>query len=441
MSTLISTPLRLKQALIASLDPQGEVASVFVGELRRALPWMEKEAAQKTAADILFRRRGEQSAHFQEEPLLPTAPGLPPGKTEEMIEWMVQPKHAKTPSADALIHIYANLHAQYDLHLALATLVFREDGPLEKALAQSMARYQPMVEFSNIQNTAREFIHVRRIRAEEVTDALRPGGPIETESIALATRLRRLSDADVKHPSHSKDPKLGEDIAFGVQQTIACWATDFIDPYIGKWFQDKFKHHQHHGTLAHTWAGEIVGDTAAVFSFLGVRLFFPQSIEWMKHSARYLGDGLYTNLGKKSLRGWAAKHHVGMNSAVFQKKLEEWKDFQAENIAKSSVIAVSSVVFNVLTQKTIGNTHTIPVITAGKLVGAATTMATMLGFRAFLPDATQKLDDELNERYFDPLITKIQRWFGTGSTPPHETRGPHTRKLKEQSRPITQALV
>lgn len=437
IATADSTPARMKAALIASLDPSGEVASVFVSELQAALPWMKKDAAKKTAADILFRRRGEQRAHEKDAPLLPLTPGLPEGKDTEMVDWLAQPKHGEKPGADALIHIYANLHAQQDLHHALATKIFRESGPLEQALAKSLQRYQPTVPKTDIKKTARDFIAVRRMRAEEVTEALRPGGAIETQAIELATNLRRQSDADVVKRAaphalpHDKDV-LGKDIAFGIQQTIACWATDFIDPYVSKWFQDKFKSQHHHGTLAHTWGGEIVGDTTAFFSFLAVRKFFPQAIDWIRHGAETLGAGFYERSGKKSLRSWAQDHHLHEDSPEYQKKLAEWKHFQSDNFAKSSVITIGSIVFNVMTQKAMGNTHTLPVITGSKLTGAAITMAGMLGLRFVAPDATRALDDELNQRYFNPLIHKTQKLFGvTPDDAEKKNVGKHTKRLSD----------
>jgi hypothetical protein len=69
-------------------------------------------------------------------------------------------------------------------------------------------------------------------------------------------------------------------------------------------------------------------------------------------------------------------------------------------------------VLNVATQKAMGNTHKLSVITASKVFGAAITMVTMLGLRYFIPKTTSQLDDELNDRYFTPAIRKTQALFG-----------------------------
>jgi len=217
--------------------------------------------------------------------------------------------------------------------------------------------------------------------------------------------------------------KFGQDIAFGMQQTLACWATDFIDPYVGKWFQDFFKDDQHQGTLKHTWGGEIIGDSAAFFMFLGVQQFLPQPVQWLKHAAKKCLNPLYNWTGKRSLKSWAEQEHVVEKSEAYQSKLEEWKEFQADNFAKSSVISVSSIAANVVTQKAMGNTHKLAVITASKIAGAAITMAAMLGLRFTIPRSTRQLDEELSERYFSPLIRKTQEMLGAApdKAPKQET--------------------
>jgi|GEM_PF-978330 len=207
--------------------------------------------------------------------------------------------------------------------------------------------------------------------------------------------------------------KLGEDISFGLQQTLACWATDFIDPYVSNWFQAKYKvEGKHEGNLKHTWAGEIVGDSAAFFVFLGVQRYLPEPMHWFTRSVKKCLNPFYEWTGKKSLKSWADHHGLSEDSETYKHKLEEWKEFQADNFARSSVISVSSVAANVATQKAMGNTHKLSVITGSKLIGAAITMATMLGLRMAIPKTTKELDEELSARYFTPLIRKTQKMMG-----------------------------
>lgn len=414
--------VRLRRAFFDSFDPQGKVAAVFAAELQEALPWMTGKAAEESVSDILARRRAEQQMISGATPVKLDEHGLPEGKEQELVESLAQPRQGESSgSADALVHIYANIRAQRELHAALASHVFRPGGAFEQTLAAALKGAAPDLSESEIAGSSADFVRLRRERAQGIADALRPGGTVEQQAVKLATRLRRESDtlahSTAKNVKQSQG-QLGEDIAFGLQQTLACWATDFIDPYVGKWFQDKFRSDHHHGTLAHTWGGEIIGDTAAFFAFLGVRQFMPQSVDWLKSAALHMGDGFYEKTGKKSLASWAKMHHVDEKSDAYRKKLQEWKDFQADNFAKASVISASSVVLNVATQKALGNTHTLPVITASKLVGAAITMASMLGLRFLIPKTTKELDDELSDKYFNPVIRKTQRLFGATTDDP-----------------------
>jgi hypothetical protein len=103
---------------------------------------------------------------------------------------------------------------------------------------------------------------------------------------------------------------------------------------------------------------------------------------------------------------------VTLTPKQYRKGIEDWKEFQADNIAKSTIVSTSSIAFNVATQKMMGNTHKIWVITLAKLAGAAITVAAMLGVRFALPRTTQGFDDELSRRYFSPLVRKTQKLMG-----------------------------
>jgi hypothetical protein len=209
--------------------------------------------------------------------------------------------------------------------------------------------------------------------------------------------------------AETKRKKFGEDIAFGMQQTLTCWATDFIDPYIGEKIQDRFQDATHKRPTGSTWIGEFVGDTGAFFAFLGVQRFIPSVTNGLKKATRAMFNRSLEKSAKGHLRHWAREHNVAEGSPEYKAKMEEWKEFQADNIAKSSVITASSVGLNVLTQKALSNTHKLSVIFLAKVAGAAITMASMLGLRFAVPKSTQQLDKELSERYFTPLIRKTQK--------------------------------
>lgn len=399
-----------------AIRPDGPVAHAFANELVKALPWMSPQAAKQSVTDTLLRRRSDMET-------LPTVPeiahsaldehGLPEGKLEALVSMFAQPDPQKN-EADALIHIHANLEAQRQLHEALASHVFNRGGAFERALMQELQTGESALTPGDAWHIASHFVDTRRERALSVVQALKPNGPVEQKATSLAYELRRAKERapPLETTLAKKQSRLGEDLSFGLQQTLFCWATDFIDPVVSKWFQDKYKDHDHASTHVHTVGGEVIGDSAALFAFLGVRQFVPGIVDGIKSTTRAMGGGILNTLGDRSLRVWRTDNNISKDSKEYQNALENWKDFQADNFAKSSIVTVSSVGLNVAAQKALGNTHTWGTIFQSKLIGAAITMAAMMGARYVAPKSTKQLDDELNERYFTPAINVTQRVLG-----------------------------
>lgn len=228
--------------------------------------------------------------------------------------------------------------------------------------------------------------------------------------------------------------KLGKDIAFGIQQTAACFATDFIDPIVGQKIQKRFEDATHKAALKETFVGEVVGDTTAFFAFLGIQRYAPWVTESIKKATKAVFGGLLDSSGRRHLRLWAKKNQVSPDSERYHKKLEDWKDYEADNIAKTAVISTASVAANVVTQRATGSTHKYWVITMSKLAGAAITMAGTLGLRFMFPHTARRLDDKLSDKVFTPLVHKTQKLFGAAEVdnaaePGHRHKHTHHKKM------------
>jgi hypothetical protein len=212
--------------------------------------------------------------------------------------------------------------------------------------------------------------------------------------------------------SDSEDKRMGRNIAFGIQQTLACWATDFIDPPISRWLQNKFGNKSHPVTHTHVWGGEIIGDTSAFFSFLAIKKFFRKPVDAVIGWVKSIFNGYFEKTGKFAIKDWAAARNLTEKDARYQEKLEDYKQFQAENTVDSAIVATSATLANVGIQRALGNKQGLGLILASKIIGATITMATMLGLRTALPNATRTLDNELSNRYFSPMVRFTQRIFG-----------------------------
>ncbi len=216
--------------------------------------------------------------------------------------------------------------------------------------------------------------------------------------------------------SNNNTINLGEDIAFGIQQTATCLATDFIDPFVGAWVQKRLGGREHTSTLAHTITGEVAGDGAALVIFIALQKTCPSITQHIQQFAAKHFAKTYEKMAESSVRPWAEKHNISPDSEEYCRKIEEWKNFQASNFAKSSVISIGSIISNVVVQKWAGNPNNITTITASKAIGAAITMGSVLGMRAAFPHATHKLDKEMNRRFISPIIEKTRHMLGMSLT-------------------------
>ena len=210
--------------------------------------------------------------------------------------------------------------------------------------------------------------------------------------------------------AETRAEKIGREISFGIQQTLACWATDFIDPFVNKWFQNRFGDKRHAVTDKHVWYGEIVGDSIAVFMYLGIKRAFGKQVDALIAKTEKTFDPLLCKLAPKTKPGESKETHT--------ERVADYKHFQAENIVDSSIIAISSTAANVATQRAIGNKQSLIVMFGGKIVGALITMGVMLGVRTAFPQATKKLDEKLSKHVFSPVVTGVQKLAGVAPEKP-----------------------
>lgn len=218
------------------------------------------------------------------------------------------------------------------------------------------------------------------------------------------------------------DKKMADNIAFGVEQTVLCTATDFVDPYVGSKI---IKMMGGKGDLKHTGGGELIGDGAALFGFLAVARWAPKPMEWLSRAAGKIFRKSYEHIAHANMQDWAQRHNTRPGEAEYQKKFDEWKQFQADSFAKSSIISALSVAINVASQKLLLRSpdKTIAIL-AGKIAGAGITSGIMLGARAVMPRTMRQMDEELSSRYALPLVRAAHKVVGvTGLASSHPSEG------------------
>lgn len=230
--------------------------------------------------------------------------------------------------------------------------------------------------------------------------------------IIVCSKLKIVAEKQTKMDKDEKNKQLADDIVYAGTQFAACTVLDLaIDPVINKYVQDKlapsFK-----GQEVHARKAELAGDASASLIFIGLQKYFPGVVNSIKKAVKPLLDPIYEKIGDNRLQEWAGRHGIKHESKEFRDKLDEWKDQQAGNFAKTAVISGTSVITNVATQVALGNKRSIAVITAGKLVGATVTMGAVLGVRALAPRMMHKVDKRINKYVALPLISGTQKLFG-----------------------------
>lgn len=215
------------------------------------------------------------------------------------------------------------------------------------------------------------------------------------------------SEDTLPHEHRDKERRFGRNIAYGIQQTITCFLTDFIDPIVGKWFQTKVGNKEHEVTHQQVWGGEVAGDLSAFGIYMIMKQGLTKQVDAVTGWVKSFADASLTKAGKLSLKPWAKAHYVSEDSKEYQKKLEAYKNFQAENMVDSSIIATGATAMNVVVQRGLGNKQALATILGGKLIGTFTTLTAMLGLRAAAPETMNTLDNEIEQKY----VTPPTRWI------------------------------
>jgi len=249
-------------------------------------------------------------------------------------------------------------------------------------------------------------------------------GPMENKENPIDALPQDTAAAPPERPRNDEDRRFGREIAYGIQQTLACWATDFIDPPISKFIQNMRGNKAHAVTNVHVYGGEAIGDTAALGIYLVAKRMFQKPIDGVIAGVKRVADPILSKMGKGAIKSWAEAHHTAEGDDRYKKKLDEYKAYQAENLVDTSIISVAATGVNVLAQRQLGNQQSYGTILGSKMVGALLTFGVMFGLRAALPNATKALDDELSDRYFSKVIRAAKKGLGVRDEAPADLLAP-----------------
>ena len=169
--------------------------------------------------------------------------------------------------------------------------------------------------------------------------------------------------------------------------------------------------------LGHVIGGEVIGDLTSMPTLLFIQRRFPKAMAWMTEVTEAIGQPFYDVGAKMALRGWAKEHALKAGDPEYDARIQKWKDQQHGNLAKSAIITVSSVVGNIgvqmgsnLAHSRMSENHHMPSLGAmlrGKVKGAVTTFVVVMGLRVLLPEKMKKLDKWASQKFFAPVLRKM----------------------------------
>ena len=243
------------------------------------------------------------------------------------------------------------------------------------------------------------------------TQRLSPTSSTSVEMDSVDTEFQRWREEHYR--GREERHRVKKDISFSIQQTVACLLTDFIDPFVGAWFQKKFgDKDKAGGTLEHNVKGELVGDFGGAVIYVGLRSLLRSPIDALARGVEKIADPMLDKAGRLHLSTWAKRHHVAEDSKEYMQMLADFKQFQADSLIDSSVMSLTTSTVNVLAQKHMfGNDQSYVTIAGSKLLGVGLTMGTVLGARTLLPDASQTLDREISDKYVSPVMHWTRNLF------------------------------
>jgi len=199
------------------------------------------------------------------------------------------------------------------------------------------------------------------------------------------------------------------DVAYTLNHTIICTATDFIDPFVGNFVQ---KHLGNASQLENCWKAEVIGDFGAIPLTVGMQRLFPSVMEGAKKILEPVFSETFRKSAEKEGKIWAVRHGYSIDSQKYKDRVDRIYNYELNHLPQALMWTVSSIALNISSQKWLGNIAPISHIFAGKIGGAALTSAIAIGGRSLFPYKAEKWDKFVSEKLLLPVEEKTEEILG-----------------------------
>lgn len=207
--------------------------------------------------------------------------------------------------------------------------------------------------------------------------------------------------------------RLKHAIIYGGEQTFFCLATDPLEPYVNKLYQNKYGDHDKKVSSFQTYASEFAGDGAAFFAFVAIKTFLATPVNWAISGVRAAANPFLEWRANKSMKRWAAEHEVDEKDPRYTARLEQYKTLGAENLVDSGIIAGSAATLNLLAQRhLLKNDQSYLTMAKGKVAGTLMTFGAMWLTSTFFPRAKRKVEKTIESKMMDPVMNFMKHSLG-----------------------------
>lgn len=223
-----------------------------------------------------------------------------------------------------------------------------------------------------------------------------------------------------------------EDLAYTLNHAIACTVTDFIDPYVNQFIQNKGADyapnwlkpylakvhigcghdHGHQVTGWQVWMPEFAGDFGSVPIVLAAQRFAPGAMHTVEKMLEPVVGTAFHNGAEKASKRWADRNGIAYDSEEYKQHVEDIYHHEISHLPQAALWTISSIGINAVAQRMAGNKNPWAAMIAGKAGGALFTSGLVVGTRMFAPKTVQSWDQATSKHIIAPGTRMIGELVG-----------------------------
>lgn len=234
---------------------------------------------------------------------------------------------------------------------------------------------------------------------------------------------------------HKSGHERAQDIAYTINHALACTTLDTLNTpvevlsqkYLGRKISISYCpgcsigehgagfHGAPEGWLkpAGRWlVGEWVGDWLGVIPTIAMQRYAPEVMEQIGRSLTYVMGPIFRYGANRSAANWAQEQGIAPEGETATLRANEIYQHEMKHLPQAAVWTVASTALCLGALRLMGDTHSLGVNAASKLIGASVSIVGVLGTRALAPDTARSWDSWTSTNLYLPATKVIGRTIG-----------------------------